>query len=118
MPAGSPGTTASRGRIVRARSAAASALPLQAAQATGTGHAVRLAVENATGAAVADEVVRVRSTGCALDCGPDDVYRVRAYETTSAVPRFNNSGTQVTVLALQNPTSHAIAGEVYFWSIR
>ena len=33
-----------------------------------------------------------------------------------AVPRFNNSGTQVTVLLLQNPTNYTITGTVYFWS--
>jgi hypothetical protein len=57
----------------------------------------------------------VRSAQCSTDCGPDDAYRIRAYETTYTVPRFNNSGTQVTVLVLSNPTSYPIAGEVYFW---
>jgi hypothetical protein len=31
------------------------------------------------------------------------------------VPRFNNSGTQITVLLLQNPTNYTIGGNIYFW---
>ena len=31
------------------------------------------------------------------------------------MPRFNNSGTQVTVLLLQNPTNYTIGGNIYFW---
>ena len=58
--------------------------------------------------------VRVDGT-CAGGCGSDDVYRVRAFETTYAIPRFNNSGTQVTVLILQNPTTYAISGHAWFW---
>ena len=58
----------------------------------------------------------MRSTGCGADCGPDDVYQIHALETTYAVPRFNNFGTQVTVLLLQNPTDYAISGFVYFWN--
>src|SRR6185503_8002234 len=60
------------------------------------------------------ETIRVRSTGCTTDCGPDDVYRIRAYETTYAVPRFNNTGSQVTVLILQNTTSDIMGGVAYF----
>ena len=32
------------------------------------------------------------------------------------MPRFNNAGTQVTVLLLQNPTNYTIAGNIYFWN--
>lgn len=58
---------------------------------------------------VDDKYVRVRSSGCTTTCTPNDVYRLRFYETTGAVPRFNDSGTQVTVLILQNPTDGPIA---------
>jgi hypothetical protein len=71
---------------------------------------------NATGSAIDDQVIRVRSTGCTTGCGTDDVYRIRAWETTGAVPRFNNSGTQITVLLLQNMGTQTIAGTVYFWA--
>ena len=49
-------------------------------------------------------------------CGPDDVYRITARETTASVARFNNAGGQGTVLVLQNTTSRAAAGHAYFWS--
>jgi hypothetical protein len=81
----------------------------------GPGPSRSLRWRNATSAAVEDQTVRVRSAQCGTDCGPDDTYRIRAYETTYAVPRFNNSGTQITVLVLENPTNYPIAGEVYFW---
>jgi uncharacterized repeat protein (TIGR01451 family) len=63
-----------------------------------------------------DELVRVRSTGCTTDCGPEDVYRIRAWDTTCRVSRFNNSGTQITVLVLQNVSSDAITGTVWLWA--
>ncbi len=32
------------------------------------------------------------------------------------MPRFNNSGTQITVLFIQNPTDYTITGTVFFWN--
>jgi len=66
-------------------------------------------------AAVDDQLVRVRSGSC-VKCKKDAVYRIRAFETTYRVPRFNNTGTQVTVLVVQNPTDATIAGSVHFWN--
>jgi hypothetical protein len=80
---------------------------------TGTGRSLRWA--NDTSNTVVNETVRVASGGCTTDCGSDDTYRLRSYETTYAIPRFNNAGTQVTVLLLQNPTDYPIAATVYFW---
>jgi hypothetical protein len=71
---------------------------------------------NLTTNTINNETVRVQSLGCASSCGPDDVYRIRSYETTYAVPRFNNSATQVTVLLLQNPADYVITGTVFFWN--
>ncbi len=89
---------------------------LQISAAVGAGFSRSLAWMNATASTQAGEFIRVMSGSCTTDCGPDDVYRIRVYETTYAVPRFNNSGTQTTVLLLQNPTSVTITGDVYFWS--
>ena len=47
---------------------------------------------------------------------PDDTYRMRARETTCSIPRFNNTGTQSTVLLVQNTTDRPLAGRAYFWS--
>jgi uncharacterized repeat protein (TIGR01451 family) len=104
------------GAVALERLASDASTLLQTATAPGTGHAVRLAIENATDGALVDEVVRVRSTGCGVDCGPDDVYRIRARETTATIPRFNNTATQATVLLLQNREPTAIDGHVWFWS--
>jgi hypothetical protein len=90
---------------------------LQDSSPIGTGSSRSLRFRNTTAAEVDDQTVRVRSAGCGTDCGPDDVYRIRAFETTYSIPRFNNAGSQVTVLLLQNPGDYLIAGEIDFWSV-
>jgi hypothetical protein len=90
--------------------------PIQPSQAVGVGYTRSLRWANHTAAEVNDERIRVMSNGCTTDCGPEDVYRIRAMETTYWVPRFNNSGTQVTVLLLQNPTNYLVNSTVYFWN--
>jgi hypothetical protein len=62
------------------------------------------------------ETVRVRSASCGTDCGPDDVYRLRFYDTTMSIPRFNNAGGQLTVVILQNPGPLPVNANVFFWS--
>jgi len=71
---------------------------------------------NDTATEVTDQFVRVLTGVCGPNCGPDDVYQLRAYETTYAIPRFNNAGTQITVLLLSNPTNYTINGNIYFWN--
>jgi uncharacterized repeat protein (TIGR01451 family) len=87
---------------------------VQDSAAIGTGSSRSLRWRNTTSGEVEGETIRVRSAACGTDCGPDDVYRIRAYETTYSIPRFNNAGTQITVLILQNPTNYPIAGAAYF----
>jgi hypothetical protein len=89
---------------------------LQDSEAVGVGFGRSLRVENASGQTIEDEAVRVASAGCTVECGPDDVYRIRAYETTYAIPRFNNAGGQVTVLVLHNRGSDTVSGTLWFWS--
>lgn len=64
--------------------------------------------------------IQIRNPHCptagAVGCTSNDVYRLRAYETTYAVPRYNQSGTQVSVLILHNPTNYTITGFVHVWS--
>jgi plastocyanin len=72
--------------------------------------------ENTTASVVDTERVRVGNSSCPTSCTANDAYRIRAYETTLAVPRFNQSGTQVSVVILQNPTNYVISGRIYFWS--
>jgi hypothetical protein len=76
---------------------------------------VSLRWENTTSLTVVNQHIRVDGA-CAAPCDADDVYRIRAFETTYAIPRFNNAGSQVTVLLLQNPAAYTIAGHIWFWS--
>jgi hypothetical protein len=89
---------------------------LVSGQSIGVGFSRSLRFMNNTATQIDDQTVRVASGQCTTDCGPDDVYFIRGYETTYSVPRFNNSGTQITVLLLQNPTNYTITGTVYFWN--
>jgi hypothetical protein len=52
---------------------------------------------------------------CGTTCTTDAQYTIRMWETTASVPRFNNSGSQQTILLLQNPTDYTISGTVFFW---
>jgi hypothetical protein len=63
------------------------------------------------------EFLRVQSAACGTSCGPEDQYRIRFFDTTIAVPRFNNASGQVTVLIVQNTTgwTRDVAGTIYFW---
>jgi hypothetical protein len=88
---------------------------VQGAAAVGTGTSVSLRWSNLFSLPIVSQHLRVRSGGCTTDCGTDDQYRVRVYETTYTIPRFNNSGSQVTVLLVQNPTNYAVTGHAYFW---
>jgi parallel beta-helix repeat protein len=87
---------------------------LQTATPVAVGPSVSLRFENTTALTVVNQHLRV-DAGCATPCGSEDVYRVRAFETTYSVPRFNNAGSQVTVLIVQNPTSETVSGHVWFW---
>jgi hypothetical protein len=67
----------------------------------------------ATPAPVVDRV-RVQGAACGTACVGADRYRVRFFDTTYTVPRFNNSGTQSTVLLVQNATDRTCALTAYF----
>jgi len=98
------------------RLAADQSTVLQSGVAVGTGTGRSLRWHNASANGVANQPIRIRSGGCTTNCGADDTYRVRAWETTYAVPRFNTSGSQATVLIVQNATNRTVGGTAYFWS--
>jgi hypothetical protein len=62
-----------------------------------------------------NELVRV-SGSCGTACGPDDTYRLRVYETTLRGARFNNAGSQTTVLLLHNSGPEEVTARVLYWS--
>jgi len=88
---------------------------VQASAPIGVGYSRSLRWINGAATPVNDEYVHLTSASCTTTCGPDDVYRLRSYETTYAIPRFNNVTTQITALLVQNPSSYTITGTVYFW---
>jgi hypothetical protein len=54
---------------------------------------------------------------CGVNCTISDQYRIRFYETTLAVARYNNSGTQQTILFIQNTGTANVSGHVWFWNL-
>ena len=86
---------------------------LQSSQPVGTGSASRLAWENGDGVVAEDQIVRAART-CAPLC-TDTAYRIRAYDTTYTIPRFNNTAGQVTIVLVQNPGARDVAGHIRFW---
>jgi hypothetical protein len=80
------------------------------------GFARTMRFQNLLATAVSDQYVRVMSGNCTTDCGPDDRYRIRAYDTTYAIPRFNNSATQGTVVLIQNPNDYVATGTLVFFN--
>jgi hypothetical protein len=88
---------------------------VQASAPIGVGFGRVLRWQNPSTAVVAGEQVRVRSAQCTTDCGTDDQYRLRVWDTTLRGARFNNGGSQVTVVVLQNTTNSAVAATLWFW---
>lgn len=87
---------------------------VQVGEPDGTGGSVTMRWENTT-SAMHDEAIRVASADCAVECGPDDTYRLRAWDTTLRAPRFNNTGSQRSVLVLQNRSASALRAHVAYW---
>jgi hypothetical protein len=75
---------------------------------TDGGGGLRLQWANSTAAPVA-HFVRVMGAACGTACTVPDNYRIRFYDTTYTIPRFNNSGTQLTTLVVQNATERDCA---------
>src|SRR5262245_11974548 len=81
--------------------------PVQTFVAAG-GWGFSRAIRWQAGATASLGLIRVGNAACGLDCTAADQYHLRFYDTTYAIPRFNNSATQTTVLILQNPTHYAV----------
>jgi hypothetical protein len=87
---------------------------VQSSVAAGAGPARSLRWQNATSTPQA-HYVRISSAQC-TSCGGDDVYRVRVYETTGSLPRFNCAGGQVSVVVVQNRAESSRGGTLHFWN--
>jgi hypothetical protein len=66
------------------------------------------------GQSVDTQLIRVMGAACnATACDGSDRYRVRFYETTYTIPRFNNTATQTTVLLIRNDTDRECEAAYY-----
>jgi hypothetical protein len=61
--------------------------------------------------------LRVRGAGCGTACTADDQYTLRFRETTYSIPRFNNTGLQVTTVLIQNTSTVPVAGRVWYFDV-
>jgi hypothetical protein len=77
------------------------------AQVQDFGGTLSLVWSNGGGPPALRHFVRVRGASCGTTCGNSDRYRIRFFDTTYTIPRFNNSGTQSTVLVVQNATNRS-----------
>jgi len=83
---------------------------------SGSGGASKsLRFENANAADNDAEFIRVHSAGCVADCDSNDTFRIRAYDTTYRMSRFNNNATQITVVVIANPTDQVATGTIWFY---
>jgi hypothetical protein len=89
---------------------------LQSSVAVGVGPGRRLAWVNTTTSVVRDQYIRVMSSQCTTQCGADDQYRLRSYDTTYSIPRFYNTEGQFSAVVIFNTGSSVVSGQVYFWS--
>jgi hypothetical protein len=80
------------------------------------GYARSLRFTNDSPTSNVNDFVRVQNAACGTNCGTNDNYRIRAWDTTIAVPRYNNSAGQVTVLIVQNPAQETAVGFAYLWA--
>lgn len=63
-----------------------------------------------------DEFVRVSRPLCAGACLATEQYRIRLFDTTYGISRFNNSATQVTVLVVQNTSDRVVFFNAHFFA--
>jgi hypothetical protein len=67
----------------------------------------------------ADELDLIRVSGGPVGSpvqGPVDQYDIQMLDTTYLVPRWNNSGTQLTIFLIQNGSTSPIAGSIFFYN--
>lgn len=81
----------------------------------GSAYSLSLRWQNTTSTTV-NEFVRVSNAQCAATCTAADQYSVRYWETSISLARFNNSGSQTTVLLIQNPAAYTITGRIFYWN--
>lgn len=69
-----------------------------------------------TNAAAETNWIRVSGASCGTTCTANDQYRFRFLETTYSIPRFNNGGSQVTVLNVASMAPFACQAQFHFYN--
>jgi hypothetical protein len=90
-----------------------SVVPSNALGAAGSARV--LYFRNETGALIDDEFIRVSNPLCSAACLATEQYRIRLFDTTYGISRFNNSATQVTVLVVQNTSDRVVYFNAHFF---
>ncbi len=80
-----------------------------------SGSARVLYFRNETGTLIDGEYVRVSNPLCAAACLATEQYRIRLFDTTYGVARFNNSATQLTILIVQNTSDRIVFFNAHFF---
>ncbi|MET0551685.1 MAG: hypothetical protein ABW221_01515 [Vicinamibacteria bacterium] len=60
--------------------------------------------------------IRVSGATCGTACTLSDQYRIRFYESTYSIPRFNNSGGQITVLNVASMVPFSCTADFHFYN--
>jgi hypothetical protein len=90
-----------------------SVVPSNALGASGSARV--LYFRNQTGALIDDEFIRVSNPLCSAACLATEQYRIRLFDTTYGVPRFNNSASQITILVVQNTSDRVVFFNAHFF---
>jgi glucose/arabinose dehydrogenase len=78
--------------------------------------AVHLRWQNTTDAVISNQVLRL-TAACPSGCDADDRYRLRTLDTTLSGSRFNNAGSQASILIVQNLEPRTVLANAWFWGV-
>jgi hypothetical protein len=79
-----------------------------------SGYSAALRWQNATGTPETNWI-RVSGASCSTTCSNNDQYRIRMYETTYSIPRFNNSASQITVVLVTSVVTFSCSAQFNFF---
>jgi hypothetical protein len=79
-----------------------------------SGSARVLYFRNDTGTVNDVDRIRVSNPLCGAACLSTEQYRIRLFDTTYGISRYNNTGSQVTVLVIQNTSDRVVFFNAYF----
>jgi hypothetical protein len=89
-------------------------VPSNALGASGSARVLYFRNETAT---VKDaDRIRVANPLCAGACLATEQYRIRLFDTTYGISRFNNSASQITVLVIQNTSDRVVYFNAHFFT--